>query len=87
MRLHELAVGEGAIVKRVLEESRLKQRLVDVGMVPGTKVVCVLESPGKDPKAYEVKGALLAIREEDAQFVEVERIVKEDGGRQNGRGD
>ena len=32
----------------------------------------VLISPKKDPKAYEVRGTVIAIRNDDAKYIEVE---------------
>ena len=48
------------------------------GIIEGTKVECILISPGKNPKAYMIKGAVIAIRNEDAKFIKIERGV--DGG-------
>ncbi len=62
MMLNELKIGEFGLVLEVLCEDSLKQRLVDLGLTEGARVGCVLESPEKDPKAYEIKGALIAIR-------------------------
>lgn len=73
MTLNELNVGEEAVVKAVSDASSMKQRLVDIGIVNGTKVQCVLISPGKNPKAYMIKGAVIAIRDEDAKFIEIVR--------------
>ena len=38
------------------------------------KIMCVLESPFKNPKAYEIRGTTIAIRDEDAKFIKVERM-------------
>ena len=73
MTLDELNVGEKALVRKIMSESLMKERLIDIGIVNGTKVECVLVSPGKNPKAYMIKGAVIAIRSEDAKFIEVER--------------
>ena len=73
MTLNELNVGEKALVKEISNSSLMKQRFIDIGIVNGTKVECVLTSPGKNPKAYMIKGAVIAIRNEDAKFIEIER--------------
>ena len=73
MTLNELNVGEKALVKEISNNSLMKQRFIDIGIVSGTKVECVLMSPGKNPKAYIIKGAVIAIRNEDAKFIEIER--------------
>ena len=43
--------------------------------VPGTRVECVGQSPGGDPKAYLIRGAAVAIRSEDARTVTMRRVV------------
>ena len=52
----------------------IKRRLQDLGLIEGTVVECVLKSPFKDPKAYLIRGALIAIRKEDCSNIEVEII-------------
>ena len=73
MTLNELNVGERAVVKNISEVSTMRQRFIDIGIINGTKIECVLISPGKNPKAYMIKGAVIAIRDEDAKFIEIER--------------
>ena len=70
MTLDELALNrEGVIIK--IDSSPLKERLNDLGLVPGTKVKCTLISPLKDPKAYLIKGTQIAIRNQDAKTVQI----------------
>lgn len=64
-----LTPGEYGIVKGISEESKLRRRLLDLGLVPGTKVLCVIKSPLGDPAAFLVRGALIALRCEDSQNI------------------
>lgn len=73
MTLNELNLGEKALVKKISDNSLMKRRLIDIGIINGTSVECVLISPGENPKAYMIKGAVIAIRNEDAKFIEIER--------------
>lgn len=73
MTLNELNVGERGKVIEISENASLRQRLLDLGIAPGMKIECVLISPGKNPKAYMIRGALIAIRNEDAKDIEIER--------------
>lgn len=73
MTLNELNVGERATVKNISDVSSMKQRFIDIGIIGGTKIECVLISPWKNPKAYMIKGALIAIRDEDAKYIFIER--------------
>ena len=70
--LDKLKKGEGAIVKKINTKKDIKRRLLDIGFTDETKIECVLISPSGNPKAYYVRGALIAIREEDAKLIEVE---------------
>lgn len=47
MTLDELNLGERAITKKVSSNSLMKQRFIDIGIVAGTKIECVLISPRK----------------------------------------
>ena len=74
--LADLGVGESARVIRISARCQgpQRRRLLDLGVVPGTEIVAELESAGGDPMAYRIRGALIALREEQASWVEVERI-------------
>ena len=71
MKLCELKLGESAYVKSISSNSNISRRLLDIGVIPGTKVECVLISPAKNPKAYMIRGAIIAIRNEDAFYIDV----------------
>lgn len=73
MRLSELNLGESAYVAKILDESLISRRLLDIGLIPGTKVECVLVSPAQNPKAFMIRGAVIAIRNEDSYDIEVKR--------------
>ena len=72
MKLSEIEVGEVVHVTKISEESCITRRLLDIGLIPGTKIECVLKSPMKNPKAYMIRGAVIAIRNEDADCIEIE---------------
>lgn len=67
--LKELQPGQLAIVRRVLSADSIRRRLLDIGLIEGTRVECVGRSPMGDPKAYRIRGAVIAIRAEDAAEV------------------
>ena len=74
--LADLKPGESARVIGISARCQgpRRRRLLDLGVVPGTEIVAELESAGGDPMAYRIRGALIALREEQASWVEVERI-------------
>lgn len=69
--LSSLIPGEYCIVEGIAQESKIKRRLLDLGLIPGTEVLCVIKSPLGDPTAYSVRGALIALRCEDSQDITV----------------
>ncbi|MBU0561891.1 MAG: FeoA domain-containing protein [Bacteroidetes bacterium] len=62
--LAEVKVGDSVIVESISKQIRGQQRrrLMDLGIVPGTIIVPIMESVGKDPVAYNIRGALVALR-------------------------
>ncbi len=69
--LNKISTGEFAVVLSVDTELSLKQRLYDIGLVPGTKVKVVHQSPAGNPRAYIVRGAVIALRNCDAEMIVV----------------
>lgn len=70
--LCDMKTGAGARVVRLETKGELRRRLMDIGLVEGTPVECVRKSPAGDPKAYLIRGAVIALRREDAETVIVE---------------
>jgi ferrous iron transport protein A len=67
--LGELRVGESARIISVDTADGIRRRLLDVGFVVGTSVECIGRSPLGDPKAYRIRGKVIAIRDRDAKGV------------------
>ena len=69
--LTDLKVGERTRVISLLNESSIKRRLQDLGLVEGTIVNCVQKCPHGDMIAYGIRGAIIALRAQDAAGVMV----------------
>lgn len=63
--LNEVDPGQKAVIKELRADGGIHRRLLDIGLVKGTKVECVGKSPGGDPRAFLIRGAVIAIRSED----------------------
>ena len=74
--LCEIKPGEKAVVKKLLSDGSIRRRLLDIGLVEGTTVECVGESPLGDPRAYLIRGAVIAIRTKDCKKIMVEGNAK-----------
>lgn len=71
INLSELPLNENGIIQELKCDDNIRRRLLDMGLVKGTSIKPVLVSPSKDPRAFEVRGSLIAIREEDATNINV----------------
>ena len=69
MTLDKLSIGSSAVITAVGGEGALRCRLLDMGLVEGTRVECLGMSPGGDPKAFLVRGAVLALRAGDCRDI------------------
>lgn len=69
--LDMLNVGEEAVVASLSSEGAERRRMVDLGILPGTRIEVLMRSPLGDPIAYRVRGATVALRREQAKRVAV----------------
>ncbi len=70
--LHFLPVGQKAKVKKLTSDGASRRRMLDLGLIIDTVVEAVLKSPGGDPVAYDIRGAVIALRSEEASQIMVQ---------------
>lgn len=75
-RLDGLALGETAEVLSLSPACRgsERRRFLDLGLVPGTAVSAQFVSPSGEPTAYQIRGALIALRSDQAHKIHVKRL-------------
>jgi Fe2+ transport system protein FeoA len=83
MRLAELAAGAVAVVSHVGGRGSFRRRLMELGILPGTRVELVSVAPLGDPLELLVRGASLSIRKNEALEVEVTAIGETESARAN----
>ena len=69
--LDQLTIGDRATVLALSFAGVKRRRMLDLGFVPGSAVRALQESPWGDPVAYAVRGAVIALRREDAKRITV----------------
>ena len=72
MTLDKLPLGQDAVITAVGGEGGLRCRLLDMGLIPNTKVRIEKIGPLGDPLELRVRGYSLSLRKEDAGKIEVE---------------
>ncbi len=78
MTLDKLPVGKTAIITGVGGNGILRCRLLDMGLIPKTKVKAVKKAPMGDPIQISVRGYELTLRLNEASKITVASTTKED---------
>lgn len=74
MTLDKLDIGRSAVIRKVGGEGDLRLRLLDMGVIPRTKISVVRIAPMGDPVEVFLRGYTLSLRLEDAAKVEVDAL-------------
>jgi ferrous iron transport protein A len=72
--LAHLPLGSEAVVTDLRGKGALRRRLLDLGLVPGTRVKALRSSPLGDPRAYHIRGAVIALRAEEAGLIAIRSL-------------
>ena len=69
--LNELRAGTEGIVTEVDDSGPAGRRLLDLGLLPDTRVRAVRRAPLGDPVAFELRGYVLCLRRSEAARIRV----------------
>ncbi len=73
MTLDELNIGQLARIQQVLD-SPFKEKLQEMGCVPGVLIQPIFKAPFGDPIAYDIEGYTLSIRKSEAKNITVKPL-------------
>ncbi len=73
MRLDELNMGESGIIKKIHAKEPLKSKLLSMGFARGERVKVLKHTLAKNTFDVDVNGINIALREEEAREIEVEK--------------
>lgn len=76
MTLNELKTGSSGIITAVGGDGPLRCRLLDMGLIPHTRVTLQKIAPMGDPIEIRVRGYELTLRVEEAQKIEVKEAAE-----------
>ncbi|MGD0498907.1 MAG: FeoA family protein [Bryobacteraceae bacterium] len=79
--LVDLRRGDAAIVDHIDLPADDGRRLMELGFLPGARIVAGFSAPGGDPRVFQVDGSEIALRRETAKLVKVRlerKVVKLD---------
>ena len=69
--LSQLSLNKNGRIDKIECGEGIKRRLLDMVLVKGTNIVPILVSPSGDPRAFLVRGTIIAIRKEDAKNIKI----------------
>jgi ferrous iron transport protein A len=75
--LCDLQPGEAGVVADLEVDGLQRRRLMDLGLLPGTRVVVEMDSPLGDPTAYRIRGSVIALRRDQARLIRIKPEHKE----------
>ena len=78
MTLQEVAPGASVVVERVGGARAFRRRLMELGIIPGTRVEVLRIAPFGDPMELSARGCNLSIRAAEAREVEVVALPVEE---------
>ena len=76
MTVNELKTGSSGIITAVGGDGPLRCRLLDMGLIPHTRVTLQKVAPMGDPIEIRVRGYELTLRVEEAQKIEVKEAAE-----------
>lgn len=76
MTIDDLKLGQSGIIDTVGGEGPLRLRFLDMGLIPGTRVVLQKVAPMGDPIQIQVRGYELTIRREDARKMTLREVER-----------
>ncbi|NSW87004.1 MAG: ferrous iron transport protein A [Syntrophobacteraceae bacterium] len=70
--MRRMAPGQKGIIAKVKATGELGRRIRDMGLVPGTPLLIQGRAPLHDPVAVRVRSFTLTLRNNEADYIEVE---------------
>lgn len=70
--LRKMAKGQRGVIHKVTASGELGRRIRDMGIVPGTPFQVQGRAPLRDPVAIRIRNFTLSLRNNEADFIEVE---------------
>lgn len=71
MKLKEAEISSIVKVVSIDAKGELRRRFFDLGIIEGTIIEVLYRSPFGDPTAFLIRGAVIAMREEESEMINV----------------
>lgn len=71
LKLDNAAVGSSVTVEHLSSTGMLRERMLALGLTRGAVIEVIRKSPAGDPTIYSIRGAMIALRSEEASLISV----------------
>lgn len=71
LELNSVSVGNYVTVENLSSTGMLRERMLALGLTKGARIEVVRKGPSGDPTVYNIRGAMIALRKEEASLISV----------------
>lgn len=71
LKLDTISIGKHVSVEELSATELLRERMLALGLTKGARVEVVRKGPSGDPTLYNIRGAMIALRKEEASLITV----------------
>ncbi|AGF58017.1 MULTISPECIES: FeoA family protein [Clostridium] len=72
INLNNISVGKFVKVNELSASGMLRERMLALGLTRGAKIEVIRKGPSGDPTVYNIRGAMIALRNEEASLISVD---------------
>ena len=72
LTIRQMKVNQKGIISAVKVNGELGRKIRDMGLVPGTEITILGRAPLHDPVCLRIMGFTLTLRNNEAEYIEVE---------------
>lgn len=73
VNLDNISVGKFVRVNDLSSSGMLRERMLALGLTRGAMIEVVRKGPSGDPTVYNIRGAMIALRNEEASLISVDQ--------------
>jgi ferrous iron transport protein A len=70
-KLDSVSVGSYVAVEALSSNGMLRERMLALGLTKGAMIEVIRRGPSGDPTVYNIRGAMIALRQEEAALISV----------------
>jgi ferrous iron transport protein A len=71
LKLDTIPIGKHVSVEELSATELLRERMLALGLTKGVRVEVIRKGPSGDPTVYNIRGAMIALRKEEASLITV----------------